>query len=188
MSRWIKISRLGSRRLRLPTSKGLETPWYKTEQQDQGIQGTVLTSLLCGAAETWTCYRRHVKMLDAFHMRHLRYLMGIKWQDKITNNEVLQRAKMNGIEAMLMRAQLRWVGHVQRMSDNRMPKQILYSELSSDARSRGGQRKRYKDTLKHTLKMTGIDTETWHELAQSRTGWRQAVKKGVCTSPLRLGA
>jgi len=31
--------------------------------------------------------------------------MGIKWQDKIANNEVLQRAKMDGIEAMLMRAQ-----------------------------------------------------------------------------------
>ena len=35
--------------------------------------------------------------------------MGIKWQDKITNNEVLQRAKMDGMETMLMRAQLRWV-------------------------------------------------------------------------------
>ena len=56
-------------------------------------------------------------MLDAFHMRYLRCLMGIKWQDKITNNEVLQRAKIDGIEAMLMRAQLRWVGQVQRMSD-----------------------------------------------------------------------
>ena len=60
-----------------------------------------------------------------------------------------------------------------------MPKQIFYSELSSGARSRGGQRKRYKDTLKQTLKMTGMDTETWHELAENRTGWRQAVKKGV---------
>ena len=47
---------------------------------------------------------RHLKMLDAFHMRHCRYLMGIKWQDKITNNEVLQRARMVGIEVMLMRA------------------------------------------------------------------------------------
>ena len=100
-------------------------------------RATVLTTLLHGA-ETWTCYRRLVKMLDSFHMRHLRYLMGIKWQDKITNSEVLQRAKMYGMEAMLMRAQLRWVGHVQRMSDNHMPKQIFYSELSSDARSRGG--------------------------------------------------
>ena len=80
-----------------------------------------------------------------------------------------------------MRAQLRWVGHVQRMSDNRMPKQIFHSELSSGARSRGGKRKRYKDTLKQTLKMTGIDTETWHELTENRTCSRQAVKKVVRT-------
>ena len=77
-------------------------------------------------------------MLDTFHMRHLRYLMGIKWQDKVTNNEVLQRAQMDGIEAMLMRAQLRWVGHVQRMSDNRIQKQIFYSELTAGTRSRVG--------------------------------------------------
>ena len=91
---------------------------------------------------------------------------------------MLQRANLDGIEAMLMRAQLRWVGHVQRMSVDRMPKQILYSELSG-ARSRRGQRRRYKDTLKQTLKMTGIGNETWHELAENRTGWRQAVKKRV---------
>ena len=88
-------------------------------------RATVLTTLLY-EAETWTCYRRHVKRLDAFHMRHLRYLMGMKWQDKITNNEVLQKAKMDDIEAMLMRAQLTWVDHVQRMSDSQMPKQIFY--------------------------------------------------------------
>ena len=92
------------------------------------------------------------------------------------NNEVLQRAKMDGMEAMLMRAQLRWVGHVQRMSVDRMPKQMFHSELSSGARNRGGQRKRYRDTLKQTLKLTGINTETWHELAENRTVWGQVVK------------
>ena len=105
--------------------------------------------------------------------------MGIKWQDKITHIEVLYRAKMDGIEAMLMRAQLIWVGHVQQMSVDQMPKKIFCSELSSGARNRGGQRKRYKDTLKHTLKLTGINMETCHELAENRTAWRQAVKKGI---------
>ena len=33
--------------------------------------------------------------------------------------------------------------------------------------------------MKQTLKMTGIDTETWHELTENRTAWRQAVNKGV---------
>ena len=83
-------------------------------------RATVLITLLYGA-EAWTCYRRHVKMLDVFNMRHLRYTV-IKWQNKITNNEVLQLANMDGIDSMLMRAQLRWVGHVQRMTVGRMPK------------------------------------------------------------------
>ena len=41
-------------------------------------RATVLTTLLYGA-EAWIGYRRHVKMLDAFHMRPLRYMyhMGI---------------------------------------------------------------------------------------------------------------
>ena len=60
-----------------------------------------------------------------------------------------------------------------------MPSQIFSLELSSGARSRGWQRKSYKNTLKLILKMTGIDTETWHELVENRTGWRQAVKKEV---------
>ena len=33
------------------------------------------------------------------------------------------------------------------------------------------------DTLKQTLKLTGINAETWHELAEDRTTWRKAVKK-----------
>ena len=36
-------------------------------------------------AETCTVYRRHVKKLHAFVMRHLRSIMKIKWQDKVTN-------------------------------------------------------------------------------------------------------
>ena len=141
-------------------------------------KAAVLTTLLYGA-ESWTCYRRHIQILDAFHMRHLRAIMGIKWQDKVTNNEVLQRAQMDGMEAMLMNIQLRWVGHVQRMDETRIPKQIFFGELSSGVRNRGGQKKRYKDTLKQTLKLTNIDVESWHEMAEERPVWRHAVRTGV---------
>ena len=44
-----------------------------------------------------------------------------------------------------MTAQYRWVGHVTRMDDTRLPKIIFYSELEHGTRSRGGQLKRYKD-------------------------------------------
>ena len=43
--------------------------------------------------------------------------MGVSWEDRVSNTEVLCRANMPGIEALIMRAQLRWVGHVVRMDD-----------------------------------------------------------------------
>ena len=40
---------------------------------------------------------------------------------RIPNTEVLERCRIHGIEAMIKRAQLRWMGHVRRMADSRLP-------------------------------------------------------------------
>ena len=74
--------------------------------------------------------------------------MGIKWQDIITNVEVLGCANTVGMEALLMKAQLRWMGQVVRMGDDRLPKQILYSHIESSKRLPGGQKNATKATSK----------------------------------------
>ena len=62
-------------------------------------------------------------------------------------------------------AQLRWTGHVTRMPDERLPKKVLYGELQEGKRSQGGQKKRYKDTLKASLKDFNIPIESWEQAA-----------------------
>ena len=141
-------------------------------------RAVVLPSLLY-ACETWTVYSRHAKQLNSFHMRCLRNLLHIKWQDKVPDTEVLQRAQMESVHAMLKRSQLRWAGHVHRMPDERLPKRLFYGELKEGKRSHGGQRKRYKDTLKASLKCCGINPDTWETTAQDRSAWRAAVSTGV---------
>ena len=74
-----------------------------------------------------------------------------KWQDMIPNTAVLQCCAQNGIEHHIKRAQLRWSGHLVRMSDDRIPKAVFYGELDAGHQTRGGQRKRYKDVLKVLL-------------------------------------
>ena len=78
---------------------------------------------------------------------------------------------------MLRQSQLRWAGHVTRMSDERIPKRVLYGELLAGTRSHGGQKKRFKDTLKASLKDFGIDHNSWETLAQDRPAWRGAIRK-----------
>ncbi|PFX22072.1 hypothetical protein AWC38_SpisGene13414 [Stylophora pistillata] len=138
----------------------------------------VLTSLLYGC-ETWTLYRRHIKLLERFHMRSLRSILGIKWQDMITNLEVLDRAETTSIEAMILKAQLRWTGHIIRMDSDRIPKQLLYGVLSKGKRKQGRPLKRFKDCIKANIAYTGIATKQLEECAQDHTGWRALTREAT---------
>ena len=134
----------------------------------------ILSTLLYGA-ETWTVYRRHVKKLHAFMMRHLRSIMKIRWQDKVTNIKVLKRAGLPSMEDPLIRKNRRWTGHLLRMPTDRLPRQVLYSQLPDGQRPRGRPRLRYKDTIKRNLKKRDIDTNPWKSLALQRDVWRDTV-------------
>ena len=109
--------------------------------------------------------RRQIWRIDQFHMRCLRCIANIKWQDMIPNTEVLQRCAQNGIEHHIKRAQLCWSGYLVRMPDDRIPKAMFYGELDAGHRTRGGQRKRYKGVLKATLKSCGMPHNTWEATA-----------------------
>ena len=141
-------------------------------------KAVVLPALLY-ACESWTVYQRHAKKLNHFHLSCLRKLLKIRWQDKIPDTEVLKKAKMQSVHTLLKLAQLRWTGHVTRMPDERLPKKVLYGELQEGKRSQGGQKKRYKDTLKASLKDFNIPIESWEQAAQDRTKWRCLINKGA---------
>ena len=160
---------------------------YKRVWQNRSIKNktkilvyraVVLTTLLYGS-ETWVLYSGHIRLLERFHQRSLRSILRIRWNDFITNVEVLERAEIPSIEAMLLKHQLRWAGHVCRMEDHRLPKIVMYGELSAGYRVRGAPKKRYKDCLKKSLASFHIDPQTWTDLAASRGTWRQAIHDGM---------
>ncbi|KAK2175680.1 hypothetical protein NP493_715g02040 [Ridgeia piscesae] len=80
------------------------------------------------------------------------------------------------MEYLLIRKNLRWTGYLMRMSPDRLPKQILYPQLSSGHRKRGRPRLRFKNTLKRNLKLRDIKTDSWTSLSQQGDKWRALVK------------
>ena len=137
----------------------------------------VLPTLLY-ACETWTIYQRHAKRLNHLHTKFLRKLLKIKWQDRFPDTEVLKRAGMLSVHTHLKLAQLRWTGHVTRMPEQCLPKKILYGELEMGKRSYGGQKKRYKDTLKASLNESNILTVVG-TTAQDQAKWRGLIRRGA---------
>ena len=141
-------------------------------------QACVLTALLYGS-DTWTLYSNQEKRLNSFHMRCLRKLLNIKWQDKVTNAEVLRKAQIPSLYTTLRIKRLRWLGHVRRMDTHRLPRQILYGELSEGTRPRGRPKLRWKDTCKESLTGFNINVDTLEDCTSNRSAWKAAVKTGA---------
>ncbi|KAI2644494.1 hypothetical protein H4Q32_028042 [Labeo rohita] len=109
-------------------------------------QACILSTLLYGS-ETWTTYARHERKLNSFHMRCLRRILQIKWQDRVPNTEVLERANMSTLHAVLSERRLRWLGHVKRMDAGRIPKDLLYGELV-EGQSQADDRPAWRHTVR----------------------------------------
>ena len=135
----------------------------------------VLSSLLYGS-ESWTLYRRQLKSLEKFHMTCLRRLLRVTWRDKVPNTMVLKRTNSRSLENMLYQSQLRWLGHVIRMKDDRLPKQLLYGELSLGSRAVGAPAKRFRDSALKTLKDCQIKPHFFLLLNKMVTSvWRNSI-------------
>nr|VZI06582.1 unnamed protein product [Spirometra erinaceieuropaei] len=141
-------------------------------------KAVILPTLLYGA-ETWTVYTRQARRLNHFHLSCLRRILRLNWQDRIPDTEVLERTGILSVYSMLRQMQLRWSGHLVRMDDERLPKRLFYGDVETGSRRQGGQIRRYKDTLKSSLKRLHINPTNWEELARDRPTWRRTVKTGA---------
>ncbi|KXJ09906.1 Ankyrin repeat domain-containing protein 55 [Exaiptasia diaphana] len=69
---------------------------------------------------------------------------------------------------------MRWIGHMIRMDDGRIPKDILYGELIEGKRPIGKPKLRFKDICKRDLKSLRIDLDKWGSIAADRTCWKHS--------------
>ena len=130
----------------------------------------VVSTLMYGS-ETWTTYARQEKRLNSFHLRSIRRILGISWQDRVSNAEILSRANLSSMFILLRQHRLSWLGHVYGMEDVRIPKDILYGELASGRRTRGRPQLRCKDVSKRDMKALDINIEFREDLAAERMRW-----------------
>ena len=138
----------------------------------------VLSTLLYGS-ETWTTYSYQERKLNSFHMRCLRRILNISWQDKVTNEKVLETAKIPSVYGLLKQRRLRWLGHVRRMDDSRIPKDLIYGEIANAKRPRGRPALRFKDCCKRDMKSFNIPPNDWERLADHRQTWKYKLRAGI---------
>ena len=163
----------GSLRGRVFSNRNLKLPTKIS------VYHAVCLSTLLYGSEAWTLYQRQLRKLESYHISCLQRILGITWKNKITHNEIYRRTRSNSILYLVAQRQLRWTGHVVRMDDERLPKQVLYGELAIGQHLVGGQKKRFKDFTKAALKKCHIPPQELETLARDRTTWKSACHRGL---------
>ena len=142
-------------------------------------QACLFSTLLYGS-ETWPTYSVQEQHLNIIVCQcHLRTIMHVTWKDHVSNHDILAKGKILSLHALISQKRLRWLGHVTRMEDGGIPKEMLCSELCLGTRPTGRPALRFKDVCKRDMKACNINTSSWETAAHNRTTWKKITRDGM---------
>lgn len=100
-----------------------------------------------------------------------RRTLGISRRDRVRNEEIQQRIGIEGSLATdIERQQLMWYGHVQRMDDTRLPKQIM-QWIPQHRRKRGRPKKTWNEGVTRAMSARNLSEGQWND----RKTWKLGI-------------
>ena len=129
-------------------------------------------------AEAWTLTKKEEQAVLIFERKIFRRIYGAKYENggwrSRTNRELGEMSKGENIVKWIKGQRISWLGHLERMEEDRMPKGIFTQELEG-TRRRGRPRKGWKEAVERDLQVLGV--RRWRELV---AGMKKT--KGHCST------
>ena len=143
--------------------------------------------MLLYGSETWTLKAPLLRRLDTFHRQCVRTILSVtrdqQWQEHRSSEDLAMRSGMPAsLDESIHENRFRWLGHLARMNDTRLPKQVLFAEVTN-TRPRHGPKRRWRDVAGSELRATVIPEAQWHHLAQDRRDRRERSRRKPPSQP-----
>ena len=127
------------------------------------------------AADTWKGTTRISHMLDVFHHRCLRTILGISWRDHITNDELMKRVGMEDLSNIVRVRRLMLAGHILWQPSDRPASVAMQWEPDGGRRRKGRRRKTRRQTFREDLQEMRVSWSGVCRVASDRSRWKSLV-------------
>jgi len=158
-----------------PLSRATKSLLYKT----------VIRPVVSYGAETWTMMKKEEQAVLVFERKILRRIYGPKYENgkwkSRTNQELEETSKVENIVKWIKGQRISWLGYLERIEEDRMPKRIFIQELEG-TRRRGRPRRGWKDEVERDLQV--LEVRRWRELVTDRKKWNDIVRQAKAHSGL----
>jgi hypothetical protein len=137
---------------------------------------TLIRPVVSYGAEAWTITKKDEQALLVFERKIFRRIYGPKcengeWKSRM-NRELEEMNKGENIVKWIKGQRISWLGHLERMEEDRMPNKIFTQEPER-TRRRGRSRKRWKEEVERDLQVLGV--RRWRELVTDTKKWKDIV-------------
>ena len=131
-------------------------------------------AVLLYGAETWRTQKTDIHRLQVFINRCLRRLLKIRWQEKISNSQLWERAKEQPVGLQIKRRKWGWIGHTLRKEDSIAKEALDWNPQGK--RGRGRPRNTWRRTTMSELQKHGVSWPEAKRMAGERGRWRTFLK------------
>ena len=141
---------------------------------------TLVKPVLLYGAEAWKMTQADNKKLDTFQSKCLRRILQIKWQDHVSNEDVMKRANVKEISRVVKERRWKFIGHTLRKEQGNDCVTAM-TWAPEGKRKRGRPRETWRKTVEKERKNVGWTT--WNQvrtIAMDRKKWREQVE-ALCT-------
>ena len=145
------------------TSRGIEM------KNKKRLFDMCILPVLTYGAQTWSLTRSQENKLRTTQRAMERRMMGITLKDRVRNEEIRRRTGLKDVVIEAKHLKWKWAGHVIRRPDNRWSHRVTVWYPREGRRSRGGQRKRWRDEL----------PENWRHVARDRGRWIIITREAI---------
>ena len=136
---------------------------------------TLIWAVVSYGCESWTLDKETEKRLQAFEMKTLRRMLGLKSQEYRTNESILQETSYTRqLVPNIKKRKLRYVGHISR-KDESLEKTIMQGGVEGK-RGRGRPRRTWMNDV---TEWTSLSVHEVTRKVKNRQEWRKIVKNAA---------
>jgi hypothetical protein len=139
---------------------------------------TLIAPVVTYGVETWTMSAADENAISVFERKVVRRICGPvtegeRWSIR-SNRELEEILRGEDIVKFVNSQRLAWLGHVERMDEERMSRKLLHGKMEG-RRTRGRPRKRWLQDLEEDLRVMQVGR--WWEKVQSKEEWRRIERE-----------
>ena len=136
------------------------------------LHKVVVRPAMLHGTETLAVTQGMEKKLEAAEMKMLRFECEVTRLDKVKNELIRSKLKVEQLVEKTREGRLKWFGHVERRENGYVGKRVMVMELGE--RKRGRPKRRWMDCIREDLKVVNLEEAD----TQDRRKWKRGIRTG----------